>query len=107
MSPSSDSDQTVTATYPPSADIIARAHVDAAKYEEMYAASISDPDAFWRKEAGRVEWMKPFSEVKDIDYSFGNVHINWFADGTLNVAANCVDRHLETRGDQTAIIWEP
>ena len=93
--------------YPPSAEMAAKAHVDAAKYDEMYAASIADPDAFWKKEAGRVDWIKPFTTVKDVDFTLGNVSINWFADGTLNVAANCVDRHLATRGDQTAIIWEP
>ncbi|WP_436399214.1 acetate--CoA ligase [Roseobacter sp. S98] len=94
-------------SYPPSAEMAAGAHVDSARYGEMYSASIADPDAFWRKEAGRVDWMKPFTTVKDVDYSLGNVSINWFADGTLNVSANCIDRHLATRGDQTAIIWEP
>lgn len=101
------SDTTANATYPPSAETVARAHVDAGRYEEMYAASIKDPEAFWAKEAGRVDWIKSFTQVKDVDYSSGNVRINWFADGTLNVAANCIDRHLDTRGDQTAIIWEP
>ncbi|MEX0340029.1 MAG: acetate--CoA ligase [Arenibacterium sp.] len=105
MTPASDT--ATNATYPPSAETVARAHVDAAKYEEMYAASINDPETFWSKEARRIDWIKPFSTVKDVDYSFGNVRINWFADGTLNVSANCIDRHLENRGDQTAIIWEP
>ena len=94
-------------TYPPSSEMVAKAHVDAAKYAEMYAASIADPDAFWRDQGQRVDWIKPYTQVKDVDYTLGNVHINWFADGTLNVAANCVDRHLATRGDQTAIIFEP
>ncbi|MGZ2257478.1 acetate--CoA ligase [Roseobacter sp. A03A-229] len=98
---------TAARTYPPSAEMTAQAHVDAAKYEQMYQASITDPDGFWRKEAARVDWIKPFTQVKDVDYTLGNVSINWFADGTLNVSANCIDRHLETRGDQTAIIWEP
>jgi acetyl-CoA synthetase len=93
-------------TYPPAAEIAANAHVDAAKYEEMYAASISDPDTFWKEHGQRVDWIKPFSKIKDIDFTLGNVSIKWFEDGQLNVAANCVDRHLETRGDQTAIIWE-
>ncbi|WP_299624182.1 acetate--CoA ligase [uncultured Tateyamaria sp.] len=94
-------------TYPPSAEMAANAHVDAAKYEAMYAASIADPEAFWGEQGKRVDWMKPFTQVKDVDYTLGNVSINWYADGTLNIAANCIDRHLETRGDQTAIIWEP
>ncbi|WP_300055311.1 acetate--CoA ligase [uncultured Roseobacter sp.] len=98
---------TAAKTYPPSAEMTAAAHVDAARYEQMYQASISDPEGFWRAEAERVDWIKPFTQVKDVDYTLGNVSINWFADGTLNVSANCIDRHLETRGDQTAIIWEP
>ncbi|MFK7835285.1 MAG: acetate--CoA ligase [Sulfitobacter sp.] len=98
---------TAAKTYPPSPEMAANAHVNAARYTEMYDASIADPDAFWREQGGRVDWIKPFTQVKDVDYTLGNVHINWYADGQLNVAANCIDRHLETRGDQTAIIWEP
>ncbi|WP_300014473.1 acetate--CoA ligase [uncultured Roseobacter sp.] len=98
---------TAAKTYPPSPDMAANAHVDAESYAAMYAASIKDPEGFWRKEAARVDWMTPFTQVKDVDFTLGNVSINWFADGTLNVSANCVDRHLATRGDQTAIIWEP
>ncbi|MEP1356495.1 MAG: acetate--CoA ligase [Tateyamaria sp.] len=94
-------------TYAPSADMVARAHIDAAKYDEMYAASINDPDAFWGEHGKRIDWIKPYTQVKDADYTLGNVSINWYADGTLNVSANCIDRHLATRGDQTAIIWEP
>ena len=94
-------------TYPPSDEMANNAHVNAAKYDEMYAASLNDPDGFWREQASRVDWIKPFTEVKDIDFNLGSVKINWYADGQLNVAANCIDRHLETRGDQTAIIWEP
>lgn len=94
-------------TFPPSADLAAAAHVDSAKYDAMYAASISDPDTFWAEQANRVDWIKPFTKVKDVNYDFGNVDINWYADGTLNVAANCIDRHLATRGDKTAIIFEP
>ncbi len=90
-----------------SADFIAKAHVDAAKYEEMYAASIADPAKFWGEHGKRIDWIKPYSKVKDTTFDFGKVSIKWFEDGTLNVAANCTDRHLDTRGDQTAIIWEP
>ena len=98
---------TAAKTYPPSEEMAKNAHVDASGYARLYAESLSDPEGFWRREAGRVDWMTPFSKVKDVDFTLGNVSINWFADGTLNVAANCIDRHLETRGDQTAIIWEP
>ncbi|WP_147113129.1 acetate--CoA ligase [Tateyamaria sp. syn59] len=96
-----------TKTYAPQPELAANAHVDAAKYEEMYAASIADPEGFWGEHGKRIDWMKPFSTVKDVSYDFGNVAINWYGDGTLNVSANCIDRHLATRGDQTAIIWEP
>jgi acetyl-CoA synthetase len=88
-------------TYPPSDDMMKTAHVDAALYDEMYARSVSDPDGFWAEAAQRLDWMKAPSQVKDVDFTLGQVKINWFADGTLNVAANCVDRHLETRADQT------
>ncbi|WP_386627652.1 acetate--CoA ligase [Sulfitobacter geojensis] len=98
---------TAEKTYPPSDAMAAGAHVDADAYTRMYDASISDPDGFWRKQGARVDWIKPFSTVKDVDFTLGNVHINWYADGELNVSANCIDRHLATRGDQTAIIWEP
>ncbi len=94
-------------TYAPSADFTANAHVDAAKYDEMYAASIKDPEAFWGAHGKRIDWIKPYSKVKDVDYTYGQVSIKWFEDGTLNVAANCIDRHLADRADQTAIIWEP
>jgi acetyl-CoA synthetase len=73
----------------------------------MYAASIADPEAFWGDHGKRIDWIKPYSKVRDVDYTYGNVSIKWFEDGTLNVAANCIDRHLADRADQTAIIWEP
>ncbi len=82
-------------------------HVNAAQYTKMYAASVADPDAFWAEQGKRLDWMKPFTKVKDVDFTLGQVSIKWFEDGVLNVSANCIDRHLETRGDQTAIIWEP
>jgi len=94
-------------TYPPSPDFAANAHIDAAKYEEMYAASIADPQAFWAEHGKRIDWIRPYSKVSDVSFDLGRVSIKWFEDGTLNVAANCVDRHLATRADQTAIIWEP
>ncbi|MEL6102436.1 MAG: acetate--CoA ligase, partial [Pseudomonadota bacterium] len=100
-------DTVQTHTYPPSAELSANAHVDAAKYQEMYAASVADPEAFWSEQGKRIDWIKPYTKVKDVSYDLGNVSIRWFEDGTLNVSANCIDRHLATRGDQTAIIWEP
>ncbi|SLN49218.1 acetate--CoA ligase [Roseisalinus antarcticus] len=93
--------------YPPSPDFVAKAHINAERYEELYKASIADPEAFWGAEGKRIDWIKPYTKVKDVDFTLGQVSIKWFEDGTLNVAANCIDRHLETRGDQTAIIWEP
>ncbi|WP_111431292.1 acetate--CoA ligase [Rhodobacteraceae bacterium DSL-40] len=90
----------------PSAEIVANAHADAQKYEEMYAASVSDPEAFWGEHGKRLDWIKPYTKVKNTSYDYHNVSIKWFEDGELNVSANCIDRHLATRGDQTAIIWE-
>jgi acetyl-CoA synthetase len=90
----------------PVPDTVAKsAWVDNDKYLEMYHASVDDPEAFWAEHGKRVDWIKPFTQVKDVDYT-GDVRIRWFHDGTLNVSANCLDRHLATKGDQTAIIWE-
>ncbi|MFG1298508.1 acetate--CoA ligase [Xanthobacter sp. V3C-3] len=87
-------------------DWAAKAYVDNARYEEMYAASVKDPDAFWGEHGKRIDWFKPYTKVKNTSYDPGHVSIKWFEDGVTNVAYNCVDRHLETRGDQVAIIWE-
>ncbi|WP_370216842.1 AMP-binding protein, partial [Thalassolituus sp.] len=77
------------------------------KYLEMYQQSVVNPDGFWREQANeRIDWIKPFSKVRNVSFDDHNVDIRWFEDGTLNAAANCLDRHLETRADQTAIIWE-
>ncbi|MTI44001.1 acetyl-coenzyme A synthetase [Roseibium hamelinense] len=92
--------------FPVPADVAARAHIDEQKYTEMYRRSVEDPDGFWGEHGKRLDWIKPYSRVKNTSYDFHNVSIKWFEDGTLNVSANCVDRHLETRGDQPAIIWE-
>ena len=98
---------TETHIHPPSDETIARAHINEAQYKELYAASIADPDAFWGEQAReRLDWITPFTKVKNASFDYDNLSINWFEDGELNVCANCVDRHLETRGDQTAIIWE-
>jgi acetyl-CoA synthetase len=92
--------------YAPTAAFTAQAHIDEAGYEERYAQSVSDPDAFWGAEGKRLDWIKPYSTVKNVSYTHPDVSIKWYEDGQLNVCANCVDRHLEKRGDQTAIIWE-
>jgi acetyl-CoA synthetase len=88
------------------ADWRKRAYVDEAQYKEMYARSVKDPNGFWGEQAKRLDWIKPFSKVKNTSYDLSNVSIKWFEDGTLNVCHNCVDRHLAKRGDQTAILWE-
>jgi acetyl-CoA synthetase len=82
------------------------AHVDNAKYQAMYQASVADPEAFWSEHGKRIDWMTPFTKVKNTSFEPGNISIKWFEDGRTNVAHNCIDRHLETRGDQVAIIWE-
>ena len=93
--------------YPASDAFIANAHVDAAAYEAMYAASAADPAAFWAEQGKRIDWIKPYTKVKDTSFELGKVSIKWFEDGQLNVSANCIDRHMTTRASQTAIIWEP
>ena len=91
---------------PVSEDWGRRSHVTAVSYGTRYGESVRDPDGFWGKEAGRLDWMKPFSQVSDVSWDMEDLHIRWFADGALNVSANCIDRHLGRRGNQTAIIWE-
>jgi len=81
--------------------------IDAATYAEKYRRSIDDPEGFWREEAQRLDWIKPFTQVKDCSFDKADFRINWFADGTLNLAANCLDRHLEKLGDEPAILFEP
>ncbi len=88
-------------------EFIAKAHVDAASYERLYAESVNSPAAFWGREGQRIDWIRPYTKVKNTNFEFGNVDIKWFEDGTLNVSANCIDRHMITRAEQTAIIFEP
>jgi acetyl-CoA synthetase len=83
-----------------------RAYLDDAGYKAKYEASIRDPEAFWGEEGKRIHWFKPYTRVKNTSFGPGKVSIRWFEDGTTNVAYNCIDRHLSTRGDQVAIIWE-
>ncbi len=98
--------EAVAGIYPVPEGWAERAHVDEAAYEAMYAASIATPEAFWGEHGKRIDWFKPYTKVKNTGFAPGAVSIRWFEDGTTNVAHNCVDRHLTTRGDQIAIIWE-
>ncbi|KAK0349963.1 hypothetical protein LTR94_030950, partial [Friedmanniomyces endolithicus] len=80
--------------------------LDRAAYESQWQAAATDPDGYWRDQATCVDWMTPFTTVKDTSFDEADFRIRWFADGALNVSANCLDRHLATRGDQPAIVWE-
>ena len=84
-----------------------RAYIDKDGYRKLYEKSIDKPDKFWGKEGKRIDWIKPYTKVKNTSFAYPDVSIKWFEDGTLNVAANCTDRHLKKRGKQTAIIFEP
>ena len=95
-----------TQIYPVPEAVKTRALIDDAGYREMYARSIDDNEAFWAEQAQRIDWMKPFSNVKDVSFAKDDLHIRWFYDGTLNACYNCIDRHLDTKGDDVAIIWE-
>jgi acetyl-CoA synthetase len=88
------------------ADWKQRAYIDEGKYEDWYRRSMADPNGFWAEHGKRIHWMRPFHKVKNTSFGPGNVSIKWFEDGTTNVAYNCIDRHLDKRGNQTAIIWE-
>ena len=92
--------------HPPSPEFVKNAKINAAQYDEMYARSVNDPDGFWGEAAERLDWVKKPTVIKNTTFEYPDVSIKWFEDGELNVAANCVDRHLATRGDQVAIIWE-
>ena len=87
-------------------NVKADALVDEAKYHEMYAESLRDPEAFWGEHGKRIDWTRPYTKVKNTLYSKENVSIKWYEDGTLNACVNCVDRHVDARGDDIAIIWE-
>jgi len=92
--------------YPP-ANIVENTFISAEQYEQKYLRSIKDPDGFWGEEARRLDWITPFTKVKNTSFEYPDISVKWFEDGELNVAANCLDRHLEKLGDKTAIIWEP
>lgn len=94
-------------TYPVKPEFADSAWINNDQYLQMYQQSVVNPEGFWREQAeNRIDWMKPFTKVRDVSFDDHNVFIRWFEDGTLNASVNCLDRHLETRGDQTAIIWE-
>ena len=82
-----------------------QAYVNKSQYEKKYKLSIQDNENFWRKEGKRISWIKPYTKIKDIKYSKKEVNIKWYYDGTLNASANCIDRHLDKKGNKTAIIW--
>jgi acetyl-CoA synthetase len=94
------------AIYPVSDEWAKRAFLDEAGYQAHYARSLADPDGFWREEAARINWIKPFTRLKKASFDEIDFGIEWFADGILNVSANCIDRHLPARANDTAIIWE-
>jgi acetyl-CoA synthetase len=92
--------------FPVPADFAAKANLSPEKYKEMYDASIADPEAFWGEHGKRLDWSKPYSIVKDVSWNKDDLHVKWYSDGELNVSYNCIDRHLETRGDKVALLWE-
>ncbi len=92
--------------FEPSKALTKSAHIDNEGYKALYEKSLADPDAFWAEQGQRIDWVRPYSQISDVSYDAADLHIRWYADGTLNAAANCLDRHLATRGDKTAIIWE-
>ena len=92
--------------YPVPQEFAKKANLTPERYAKMYAQSIADPEGFWAEQGQRLDWIKPYSKAKDVSWELGDFKTKWFADGVLNVSANCLDRHLNSRGDKTAIIWE-
>ena len=92
--------------FTPTAETATGAHIDDAGYQEMYQRSLTDSDGFWAEHGKRIDWIKPYSKISSVSYDKSDLHIRWYEDGSLNAAANCLDRHLADRGEQTAIIWE-
>jgi acetyl-CoA synthetase len=96
----------MTEAHPLDAAFAAKARIDKPTYERLYAESVRDPEEFWRRIGKRLDWITPYSKVKDVSFDAADLHIRWFHDGVLNVSANCLDRHLARHGDKTALIWE-
>ena len=92
--------------FTPTAETATGAHIDDSGYQEMYQRSLTDSDSFWAEHGKRIDWIKPYSKISSVSYDKSDLHIRWYEDGSLNAAANCLDRHLADRGEQTAIIWE-
>ncbi|MES1196515.1 MAG: acetate--CoA ligase, partial [Steroidobacter sp.] len=92
--------------HPVSASFAAKAHINRQQYQQLYAESIRDPEAFWARIGQRITWQQPYTKIKDVSFNEKDFHIRWYHDGRLNAAANCLDRHLEKHGNKTAIIWE-
>ena len=93
-------------SFPVPDDLAKSAWINDEKYQAMYKQSIDDPEIFWGEQGKSLDWIKPYTKVKDVSFNEKDLHIKWFEDGTLNVSVNCIDRHLKDRGDQVAIIWE-
>ena len=92
--------------YPVPESFAAKAHIDQQDYARIYAESIENNEAFWADVAKRLDWIRFPTKIKDVSFDRSDLHIRWYEDGVLNASYNCIDRHLETRGDQTAILWE-
>src|SRR5690606_12120447 len=92
--------------FEPSEAAKARTLTTKAQYREMYARSVSDPDGFWAEQAKRLDWIKAPTKIKNTSFAYPDISIKWYEDGVLNVSANCLDRHLKTRSDDVALIWE-
>ncbi|MGI8560939.1 MAG: acetate--CoA ligase, partial [Luteimonas sp.] len=99
--------QAAEAVYPVAEDFAAQAAIDRDDYQRLYAESIRDPDGFWRQVASRLDWMRPPTQIKDTSFAAEDFRIRWFADGELNASVECLDRHLDARGDKTALLFEP
>ncbi|HEY2397282.1 MAG TPA: acetate--CoA ligase [Rudaea sp.] len=92
--------------HPVPAEFAARSRIRAEDYEKLYAESVRDPEGFWGRIGKRLDWIRPYAKVKNVSFAADDLHIRWYEDGQLNLSANCLDRHLKTRGDKTAILWE-
>ena len=92
--------------HPVPADFAAHARIKADDYAKLYAESVKNPEAFWERVGKRLDWSKPYTKIKDVSYDAKDLHIRWYSDGELNLSSNCLDRHLQKRGDKTAILWE-
>jgi acetyl-CoA synthetase len=98
--------EAMSTLHPVAPEFAAQARVKAGDYDRLYAESVRDPEGFWKRTAQRLDWIRPFSKVKDVSFAANDLHVRWFEDGQLNLSANCLDRHLKERGDKIAILWE-